>query len=641
MPFGEIPAAARAQMESANTPRGSFITAPLDNSGAGTGFSDWGQTNAFQYYGGPIRVTDRKGNVLFSGEGPEAANEAVKFAQNLSNTMGATASWDIQQGERTINPDGSVGPTRWVSGPTDTKDKDFGPLGTVLDIGLPILMNAALPGSGFLGQALGKVGATMAASGLGSALSGAVQGKSLSDIAKSAGISAATAGILKGTPVGDYLDKAVSNIPIVGDVVKEVGKIGTGALPAAAADEIIVTALPQIGSSFAGSALSAGLSNAIANKYPTWNPSPTAEPASQPATETPYVEPLSDITVTGTRLPDVSSLAVNPLTQKLLEDYAVRPEQIAQQPVEQPAEQRTDNTNPAEDLTLTAQPLNTPFVPPATNLFNNTQYSGGENVRDTQTTEQEDQTKNGDEIIVTAKNNGFMLPGVSGALGAASTPDLTQNVVQDVKPTTTEPAKDKGTPLTDIAEYLRLAGLGVGLLGGLFGGGGGGGSGIRYPGGAGSGTLNPIYSAKLPAPNLPGASSGFAVRPQSDFGVANGQPRDWTRYGFGPEASFFDYVPQRGYAHGGEAHGGGSRSFAVRGPGDGRSDDIPAVLSDGEYVMDAESVALLGNGSSKAGAKALDRLRVNLRKHKGKKLAKGKFSVNAKRPEQYLVGGRI
>jgi hypothetical protein len=91
------------------------------------------------------------------------------------------------------------------------------------------------------------------------------------------------------------------------------------------------------------------------------------------------------------------------------------------------------------------------------------------------------------------------------------------------------------------------------------------------------------------------------------------------------------------------ARGGSPKrnAFAVSGPGTGRSDDIPAVLSDGEYVMDAETVALLGDGSSKAGAEALDRLRVNLRKHKGQKLAKGKFSVNAKRPERYLVGGRI
>ena len=79
----------------------------------------------------------------------------------------------------------------------------------------------------------------------------------------------------------------------------------------------------------------------------------------------------------------------------------------------------------------------------------------------------------------------------------------------------------------------------------------------------------------------------------------------------------------------------------MRGPGDGRSDDIPAMLSDGEYVMDAETVSLLGNGSFEGGAKKLDEFRVNIRKHKGRNLAKGKFSANAKRPERYLAGGRI
>ena len=80
--------------------------------------------------------------------------------------------------------------------------------------------------------------------------------------------------------------------------------------------------------------------------------------------------------------------------------------------------------------------------------------------------------------------------------------------------------------------------------------------------------------------------------------------------------------------------------FAVQGSGTGRSDSIPAALSDGEYVMDAETVALLGDGSSKAGAKKLDAMRSNLRKAKGRNLVQGRFSVNAKAPETYLSGGR-
>lgn len=113
-----------------------------------------------------------------------------------------------------------------------------------------------------------------------------------------------------------------------------------------------------------------------------------------------------------------------------------------------------------------------------------------------------------------------------------------------------------------------------------------------------------------------------------------------------PESAASEYAKKyfSGFAVGGdvgdEGHMGHG-SFAVHGPGTGRSDEIPAMLSDGEYVMDAETVSLLGDGSSKAGAKKLDDLRVKIRKHKGKSLAKGKFSRDAKPAERYMAGGRI
>lgn len=77
----------------------------------------------------------------------------------------------------------------------------------------------------------------------------------------------------------------------------------------------------------------------------------------------------------------------------------------------------------------------------------------------------------------------------------------------------------------------------------------------------------------------------------------------------------------------------------VRGGGTGRSDEIPAYLSDGEYVIDAETVSMLGDGSSKAGANVLDAMRKQIRAHKGKNLAKGKFSADAKSPLAYLKQG--
>lgn len=100
----------------------------------------------------------------------------------------------------------------------------------------------------------------------------------------------------------------------------------------------------------------------------------------------------------------------------------------------------------------------------------------------------------------------------------------------------------------------------------------------------------------------------------------------------------------RGYAEGGcagkgyAAGGLGAAARLMRGGGSGRDDTIPARLSDGEYVMDAETVALLGDGSTKAGAARLDEMRAQLRRHKGRALARGKFSPNAKAPTNYLKG---
>ena len=78
----------------------------------------------------------------------------------------------------------------------------------------------------------------------------------------------------------------------------------------------------------------------------------------------------------------------------------------------------------------------------------------------------------------------------------------------------------------------------------------------------------------------------------------------------------------------------------VRGPGTGRSDDIPAMLSDGEYVIDAETVALLGDGSGDAGARRLDEMRRELRKHKATNLKKGEFTHKAKKPMDYMKNMR-
>jgi hypothetical protein len=52
--------------------------------------------------------------------------------------------------------------------------------------------------------------------------------------------------------------------------------------------------------------------------------------------------------------------------------------------------------------------------------------------------------------------------------------------------------------------------------------------------------------------------------------------------------------------------------------------------------MDAETVAMLGDGSGEEGARRLDEMRSNLRQHKGRVMAKGKFSPDAKSPLMYI-----
>jgi hypothetical protein len=57
------------------------------------------------------------------------------------------------------------------------------------------------------------------------------------------------------------------------------------------------------------------------------------------------------------------------------------------------------------------------------------------------------------------------------------------------------------------------------------------------------------------------------------------------------------------------------KGAAVTGDGDGQSDDIPAMLADGEFVFPADVVAALGNGSTKAGSDKLYDMMHAIRAH--------------------------
>lgn len=95
-----------------------------------------------------------------------------------------------------------------------------------------------------------------------------------------------------------------------------------------------------------------------------------------------------------------------------------------------------------------------------------------------------------------------------------------------------------------------------------------------------------------------------------------------------------------GISHLGDYSDGGR---LLRGPGDGVSDSIPAVigkkqparLADGEFVVPARIVSELGNGSTEAGARKLYAMMDRIQKARGATVGKGKVAKNS-RSERFL-----
>ena len=91
---------------------------------------------------------------------------------------------------------------------------------------------------------------------------------------------------------------------------------------------------------------------------------------------------------------------------------------------------------------------------------------------------------------------------------------------------------------------------------------------------------------------------------------------------FGGEQLFSNMMSRRrGMAKGGIANlaGGGfpRKTGAIDGPGTGTSDDIPAMLSDGEFVMTAEAVRNAGGGSREKGTQKMYALMDSLENARG------------------------
>lgn len=575
---------------------GSKIGTPKEGGG-------WDYQNAapvvFQQGQQYVMVNPLNGNVIGRASTPEEM-------QKLVDLSSSNKDWQLYR----ANEQGGYTPG------TQLFDRsNAGSLGSMLvnmgALALPAVGGAVL--GPVLSGALGSSAAvgTGLGTALGSAASGVTAGKSLEDILKQAAIAGITAGGLQalaggptaaagGNANSGFVDDLVSMGVSPTTAANIAGGLG-GALPT----DIVVTGTGGAGalSGFGGT-----LAN-IPSAALTTGPEPRRPDYGDKVEDT--QQPVEDqIVVTGTKAPimptpGLPSVAA-PFVPGALDAVAPPSETIVAEGVRKPE---------------AAAPVPVPaFTPGALDAV----------------------APPSDEIVVSKRNEPVISPGIAASTIASAAPSLNAPVT----PAETTPAPKEKTTLEkvqDIADYMQLAGLGIGALGSLFGGGGQQ-TAAKIANASGLGGLNPTFSAKLPGANIPGlgaGSVGGGPRTAADLGQQGmTSPQDYYRYGYGPEQSFFGYVPQgapnTSQAYTGYAKGG----FAVEGPGDGREDKIPAMLSDGEYVIDAETVALLGNGSNKAGADMLDQFRVKVRKHKGRELARGKFSKNAKRPEQYLGGGR-
>jgi hypothetical protein len=154
-------------------------------------------------------------------------------------------------------------------------------------------------------------------------------------------------------------------------------------------------------------------------------------------------------------------------------------------------------------------------------------------------------------------------------------------------------------------------------------------AGTKVSGGIATPAMAPMQSQRPATPiNIPAYQT-----PEQQLGLNN----------------FYDYMNQQLSGYGGYARGGNVEGEAnlggysdggrlLKGPGDGVSDSIPAVignkqparLADGEFVIPARIVSELGNGSTEAGARKLYAMMERVQNTRKKSIGKKKVAVNSK-----------
>ena len=425
------------------------------------------------------------GDVVYAGEGGEGLRNVFEQANKLTLDDPKNAYWGVE----VLDP---------ATGQFERVAENQGPngLGIVGDIAGVALPVAAAIATG--GASLGvQIAAGAAAGGLGGFLAG-------KDPLTSALIGGATAGLGNVTGANEAIGGVLSN---ASDAVKN-ALIPELAKQAAAetGGDIVVNALTNLAKGAGAGVLQGAASGVTSGASPTPTQQPVQEPVQPPLDNT--------IVVSGTRVPSGSGVpfgAAFPVPVEAILSGAL----TAAQPL--PTQQPT--TQQPEDIVVTG--AEKPVIPtealaavPAVGGLLAATGGGAPNV-----VNGIDQATG--DIVVEAAPKPVLPPspifGVETAL-----PAITQGALTAAQTAGTPPPAEKGgvlgTGLT-LPQLLSIGGVGADLLKNLLAGGGGEETGVPYvsPFGAGAGV---------------GFGTGQDMR-------ANPNIIDYERYGFGPEAMFF------------------------------------------------------------------------------------------------------
>ena len=116
---------------------------------------------------------------------------------------------------------------------------------------------------------------------------------------------------------------------------------------------------------------------------------------------------------------------------------------------------------------------------------------------------------------------------------------------------------------------------------------------------AGTGILG--LTGGFETPEMEEAGDPFGMGGKSGFDLIDEDPNKYRMFAQG--APYF--VPIGTSATGGTIDHFPRKNGSIAGPGTGTSDDIPAMLSDGEFVMTAQAVRGAGNGDRRQGVKRM------------------------------------